>query len=100
MLIFGKVVDVYQGREYQGKVPDVVQILDLTGTGRKSMLDITLHPTAVKEVRALIDHDVLLTFTEINGRGQSGSYTLRVDGSIASSDLVDRLIGAESALVK
>lgn len=100
MLIFGKVVDVYKGREYQGNTPDVVQILDLTGVGRKNMIDVTLDPSAVKEVKGLIDQDVLLSFTERSGRSANGAYTLRIDGSVAEPSLLDSITQAGLAFVK
>jgi hypothetical protein len=100
MLIFGKVVDVYKGREYQGNTPDVVQILDQTGLGRKNMIDVTLQPSAVKELKSLVDQDVLLNFTERSGRGANGSYTLRLDGAVAEPSLLDAITQAGLAFVK
>ncbi len=95
MLIFGQVVKLYEGREYRGSRPMIAQLLDATGFGRTNLVEVTLDDGAVSEVRKHLGEEVLIDFTEINGRGEKGSYTLRVDGRLAASETVDRLMGLE-----
>jgi hypothetical protein len=93
-LVFGRIVDVYKGREYKGETPSVVQILDGTGNGRKSMLDINLLDREVINVSNLIGQEALLEFTEISGRSDKGNYTLRVDGGLASASTLEQITTA------
>lgn len=97
MLMLGQVVEVYQGREYNGRVPDVVQILDRTGTGRKVLHDITLAPDAVTAVKGAAGRDVLLDYTELTGTSQNGRWRMMVDGRLADAEIVSRLAKATSS---
>lgn len=92
-----QVLEVYEGREYQGKRPMIAQVLDQTGAGRKAMFDVTLHEEGWRNVETLKGEVVVLEYTEINGRGANGSYTLRVDGRIAPPSVLEQISKASLA---
>lgn len=96
-LVFGRILDVYEGTEYRGVKPLIAQILDGTGNGRKAMLDISLLEREVSAVRSLIGQEVLIEFTEISGRSDKGNWTLRVDGALASASTLDQITTAAMA---
>lgn len=90
MLIYGKLVKVYEGREYKGNRPMVAQILDGNSSGRANIVDVQLEGSG-RDLEAFLDQDVLVEFTEISGRGANGSYTLRVDGRVPGRRTLENL---------
>lgn len=90
MLIYGKLLRVYEGREYRGNRPMVAQILDGNTSGRANIVDVQLEGSG-RDLEAFLDQDVLVEFTELSGRAANGSYTLRVDGRLPSRKTLENL---------
>jgi hypothetical protein len=100
-MAFGKLVAVYAGREYQGNVPIIAQVLSGGGNERATLQEITLESKSVRPVTDSLDKPILLEYNEISGTGANNRpYTLRVDGKLATPALLDQITNAAMGLVK